>query len=119
MLISDSSATHLPTLTSSVPNPSITSSYVPTVSNPPDPNARATSRTGMTFLYTENDSDAVWLLYQDLTNNIRQIPYTNLGNWDRSQSLPIKNVLNGSSLATISYVTPANDNTIIVRMPVP
>ena len=116
MLTCISSSTHLLTTTSSIPKPSVTSSIIPTTSIPPDPNARALSGTGMTCLYPENNSDAVWLLYQDVTGNVRQIPYTNLGNWDRSQSLPIKNVFNSSSLVAISYKTPANSSTIIVRI---
>ena len=98
----------------SVPNPS-----VPTISDPPNPNARAMARTGMAVLYPADNTDAVWFLYQDITGDIRQIPYTYLGNWSRSRSLSIRDVFNSSSLAAVSYKTPANDNMITVRIFLP
>ncbi|MCJ1244873.1 hypothetical protein MMC30_002074 [Trapelia coarctata] len=76
--------------------------------------ASALSGTGMALVYPENISDVVWLLYQDIAGSIRRIAYTNSGVWQSSQSLPITNVLNRSSLTTISYIQPSSNGTTMI-----
>lgn len=67
----------------------------------------------MAIIFPEN-GDIIWLLYQDITGAVRLIRYTNSGTWQSSQSLPIKDVANQSSLTTVSYRS-ASSGAITVR----
>ncbi|MCJ1248155.1 hypothetical protein MMC30_005371 [Trapelia coarctata] len=83
-------------------------------STPQSPQSSPTPQTGMAIIYPEN-GDIMWLLYQDITGDIRLVRYTSSGIWQSTQSLPIKDVANQSSLTTVSYRSPST-GTIVSRL---